>query len=113
MDPHFAILGGPSLSLPVWLMLAAPPPPGRVLSLNLSQAVNIPSPLRELDPVAEGGYGRIRNAGGPPSPTQACIALLASFVSWPSAENPPPLLFKNWIIGDLWQIRPIIQAGSM
>lgn len=49
------------------------PPPGRVLSLNLSQALNIPSDPWEQDrdgegvegKVAEEDCGRIRNAGDP------------------------------------------------
>lgn len=68
-EPRWPQPVAPALDLSrafVWLIFVGrcPSPPGRVLSLNLSQAINIPSPFGELDGGAEGVEGKGAEEGG-------------------------------------------------
>ena len=56
-----------SLCLVQWVKFAPPPPPSKVLSLNLSQVVNVPLALRECEKWVEGkgAEGALEGPGAP------------------------------------------------
>lgn len=81
-----------SLCLVQWVKFAPPPPPSRILSLNLSQVVNIPLALRECDKKAKrvegkGAEGALDLERQRPGLSKSGVALLKELMVLVFREN--------------------------